>query len=195
MSSLKGTETAKNLMTAFAGESQANMRYTYAAAQAKKDGYVQIQKIFEETAGNEKEHAKRLYKFLREDFDNGEGIKIDWEYPVVYSTTEENLEGAIAGEHDEATSMYPEFAKVAEKEGFKEIARVFTEISEVEEAHETRYQKLLDNIKAGRVFERDEEVLWKCLNCGYIHKGKTAPKKCPACDHPQEFFELFVENY
>ncbi len=195
MSSLKGTETAKNLMTAFAGESQANMRYTYAAAQAKKDGYVQIQKIFEETAGNEKEHAKRLYKFLREDFDNGEGIKIDWEYPVVYSTTEENLEGAIAGEHDEATSMYPEFAKVAEKEGFREIARVFTEISEVEEAHETRYQKLLDNIKAGRVFERDEEVLWKCLNCGYIHKGKTAPKKCPACDHPQEFFELFVENY
>lgn len=195
MKSLKGTKTAENLMISFAGESQANMRYTYAASQAKKDGYVQIKNIFEETARNEKEHAKRFYKFLREDYASEEVIRVEWDYPVVYSTTEENLQGAVNGEHEEASDMYPSFADVAEEEGFPEIAYVWREIAEVEEAHEARFQKLLDNVRNKTVFHRDEVVRWKCNNCGYIHEGTDAPDCCPACDHPQEHFELFVETY
>ncbi|MDO5726138.1 MAG: rubrerythrin family protein [Tissierellia bacterium] len=192
--SLKGTKTANNLLTAFAGESQANMRYTYYAKQAKKDGYVQIQNIFEETARNEKEHAKRFYKFLREDLE-GEALNVDWDFPVNFQDTKANLKAAADGEFEEHSDMYPEFAKVAEEEGFKMIAHVFREIAEVEERHERRFRKLLENIENDRVFQREEEVEWKCDNCGYIHKGKSAPNKCPACAHPQEYFEIFKETY
>ncbi len=193
--SLKGTETAKNLMISFAGEAQATFRYNVAAKQAKNEGYVQIRDIFEETARNEVEHGKRFYKFLREDFEPHEAINVDWDYPVTYADTVANLQSAADGEHEEAHKMYPEFADIAEKEGFPEIAYVWREIAEVEEAHELRFRKLLDNIKNNRVFEREEEVLWKCNNCGYIHQGKTAPEECPACAHKQEYFELFVETY
>ncbi|WP_425538383.1 rubrerythrin [Microaceticoccus formicicus] len=192
--SLKGTKTAKNLLASFAGESQANMRYTYYASQAKKDGYVQIQMIFEETARNEKEHAKRFYKFLRDDLE-GEMIEIEAAYPVNFADTASNLQAAVNGENEEHTELYPKFVDIAEEEGFKEIAHVFREIAEVEERHEIRFQKLLDNIKAGRVFEREETVEWKCNNCGYIHKGKSAPNLCPACAHPQDHFEIFKETY
>lgn len=194
MSKLKGTKTAKNLMTAFAGESQARMRYDYYASQAKKDGFVQIKNIFEETARNEKEHAKRLYKFLREEMEN-EAIEIIADFPVNYSDTKSNLKAAAAGENEEHTKMYPEFAKVAKEEGFEEISKVFTEIGEVEERHEARFNKLLENIEKGVVFKRNNVVEWKCNNCGYVHKGKSAPETCPACDHPQDHFELFVETY
>lgn len=193
--SLKGTKTAKNLMISFAGEAQATFRYNVAAKQAKKEGYVQIQNIFEETARNEVEHGKRFYKFLREDFEPDEAVNVNWDYPVTYSNTVDNLQSAINGEHGEANAMYPDFADIAEEEGFPEIAYVWREIAEVEEAHEIRFRKLLDNIKAGRVFERNEEVVWKCNNCGYLHTGKSAPERCPACDHEQEYFELFVETY
>ena len=193
--SLKGTQTAQNLMISFAGECQARMRYTYAAKQAKKEGYVQIRDIFEETARNEEEHAKRFYKFLREDFESEEAINVNWDYPVVFSDTKANLLGAANGEHEEFVDMYPKFADIAEEEGFAEIARVWRQIAKVEEAHEVRFRKLLANVEQGRVFEREEEVLWKCDNCGYIYKGKKAPKLCPACAHPQEYFELFVEAY
>lgn len=192
---LKGTKTATNLMISFAGESQAHMRYMYAASQAKKDGYVQIQQVFEETARNEKEHAKRFFKFLRDSFGPETPINVNWDYPVVFHDTKANLLGAANGEHEEFVAMYPKFADVAEEEGFKEIACVWRHIAKAEEAHEKRFRKLLANIEEGVVFERDGETYWKCLNCGYIHKGKTAPKLCPACAHPQEWFELFVENY
>jgi len=191
---LKGTKTAQNLMTAFAGESQARMRYTYYASQAKKDGYVQISNIFTETADNEKEHAKRLYKFLREDLE-GEAIEINWAYPVNFSDTASNLLAAAEGEHEEFVSMYPTFADVAEEEGFEEIAYVFREIAEVEDRHERRFRKLLANIEENKVFEKEEVVEWKCNNCGYIHTGKTAPLRCPACDHEQKYFEVFKETY
>lgn len=191
---LKDSKTKVNLMTAFMGECQARMRYTYYASIAKKDGYVQIQNIFNETADNEKEHAKRLYKFLEAEV-TGEEIEVTGTWPVKLGTTEENLLSAANGEHEEFVEMYPEFAKIAKEEGFDEIARVFTEISEVEDRHERRFRKLLANIEEGKVFERDEEVEWKCNNCGYVHRGKKAPKKCPACDHPQAHFELFVETY
>ncbi|NLV99557.1 MAG: rubrerythrin family protein [Clostridiaceae bacterium] len=193
--SLKGTKTANNLMISMAGEAQATFRYNLAAKQAKADGYVQIQNIFAETARNEVEHGKRFYKFLREDFEPDEAVNVNWDYPVTYANTVENLKSAINGEHGEANEMYPEFADVAEEEGFPEIAYVWREIAEVEEAHETRFRKLLANIENDRVFKRDEEVLWKCNNCGYIHKGKSAPNVCPACAHKQEYFELFVETY
>ena len=193
--SLKGTQTEKNLMISFAGESQANMRYTYAASQAKKEGFVQIKNIFEETARNEKEHAKRFYKFLKADLEPETPVNVNWDYPVTFSTTEENLQGAVNGEHEEAENMYPDFAKVAREEGFDEIADVWIEISEVEEAHERRFQKLLDNVREGKVFKKDEEVYWKCNNCGYIHFGYEAPKVCPACAHPQAHFEVFKETY
>ena len=191
---LKGTKTAQNLMTAFAGESQARMRYTYYASQAKKDGYVQISNIFTETADNEKEHAKRLYKFLREDLE-GEAIEINWAYPVNFSDTASNLLAAAEGEHEEFVSMYPTFADVAEEEGFEEIAYVFREIAEVEDRHERRFRKLVANIEENKVFEKEEVVEWKCNNCGYIHTGKTAPLRCPACDHEQKYFEVFKETY
>lgn len=194
MKSLKGTKTAENLMKSFAGESQARMRYNYYASQAKKEGYVQISNIFTETAENEKEHAKRFFKFLNEDL-CGEGVEIHAEYPVALGDTKLNLKAAAEGENEEHTILYPEFARIAEEEGFKNIAYVFREIAEVEERHEIRFKKLLANIENDRVFKKDEEVEWKCNNCGYIHTGKSAPNKCPACDHPIDHFEVFVEAY
>lgn len=194
MASLKGTKTAVNLMASFAGESQARTRYTYYASVAKKEGYVQISNIFTETAENEKEHAKRFFKFLNEEL-CGETIEITESFPVLYSDTKANLKSAAEGENEEHTKMYPEFARIAEEEGFKRIALVFTEIAEVEERHERRFLKLLENIEKDQVFKKDEVVEWKCNNCGYVHKGKSAPVKCPACDHPQGHFEVFKETY
>ncbi|MDU1853884.1 rubrerythrin [Clostridium baratii] len=195
MKSLKGTETAKNLMKSFAGECQARTRYTYFASKARKDGYVQISNIFMETAENEKEHAKRFYSFLENDF-QGEPLKIEAEYPVEYPTdTKTNLLYAAEGEHDENSNLYPTFAKVAEEEGFPEIAACFRMITIAEKAHEKRYRKLAANIENGTVFKKDETVLWKCDNCGFIFEGAQAPAKCPACLHPQAFFEVFKENY
>lgn len=192
--SLKGTKTAKNLMISFAGESQARMRYTYYASTAKKEGYVQISNIFEETARNEKEHAKRFFKFLNVDL-KGEAVPVEWEYPVMLATTKENLLAAAEGEHEEFVSMYPGFADIAEEEGFEEIAHVWREIAEVEDRHERRFRKLLANMEESKVFEKDEIVEWKCDNCGYVHTGKTAPVECPACAHPQKYFEVFKETY
>lgn len=175
---LKGTKTYENLMAAFGGESMARNKYTYFASQAKKDGYVQISKIFEETADNEKEHAKLWYKAA-------EGI----------GTTAENLITAAEGEHYEWTEMYPGFADVADEEGFKDIATQMRLVADVEEKHEKRYRKLAANLKEGKVFEREEEVTWQCINCGYITVAKKAPAVCPACKHPQAFFQIKPENY
>lgn len=192
--SLKGTKTAENLMKAFAGEGQARNRYSYYASQAKKDGYVQMSNIFTETAENEKEHAKRFFKFLKEDLD-GEAVEITAAFPVALSDTKSNLLAAANGENEEANELYPEFARVAEEEGFPDVAYVFREIAEAEERHEIRFRKLLENIEKDRVFKRDEVVEWKCNNCGYVHKGNSAPEMCPACAHAQEHFELFKETY
>jgi len=175
---LKGTKTEANLKAAFAGESQARNKYTYWASVAKKEGYEQISSIFIETADNEKEHAKRLFKFLK-------GI----------NNTKTHLKEAAAGENYEYTDMYVEFEKVAREEGFGEIANVFREIGDVEEEHEKRFLALLKNIEEGKVFKREQEVKWKCRNCGYVHKGKEAPELCPACAHPQAYYELLQENY
>ncbi len=195
MKSLKGTKTAENLMISFAGESQARMRYSYYAGEARKAGYVQIANIFEETADDERAHAKTFYKFLKDDFE-GEAIEIKASYPVTLSDdTLVNLAAAAAGEQEEAEEMYPEFADIADEEGFEEIAYRFREISEVEERHEARFRKLIKNIEEGKVFKKDEEVEWKCNNCGYIHTGKEAPEECPACEHPRDHFEVFVETY
>ncbi|HFL3828481.1 TPA: rubrerythrin [Clostridioides difficile] len=194
MKSLKGTRTAENLMKAFAGESQARTRYTYYASQARKEGYVQIANIFLETAENEKEHAKRFFKFLNESL-CGEAIEINASYPVALGDTKANLKAAAEGENEEWTELYPKFADIADEEGFSQIAHVWREIAEVEERHEIRYKKLLANIENNKVFEKDEEVEWKCNNCGYIHKGKSAPQVCPACAHPIDHFEVFVETY
>ncbi len=194
MKELKGTRTAENLMKSFAGESQARTRYTYYASQAKKDGYVQIQNIFMETAENEKEHAKRFFKFLNETLE-GETVEIQAPYPVGLSSTPDNLKWAAEGENEEWSELYPGFADIADEEGFPEVAYVFREVAEAEERHEIRFRKLLENIEKGRVFSRDTEVEWKCNNCGYIHEGKEAPEDCPACDHPRDHFELFVETY
>lgn len=194
MKSLKGTKTAENLMKSFAGECQARTRYAYYASQAKKDGYVQIQNIFAETAENEKEHAKRFFKFLSGSLE-GETVEITAEFPVALGNTKSNLFAAAEGENEEWTDLYPSFAHIAEEEGFPEIAYVWREIAEAEERHEMRYRKLLANIENNRVFLRDEEVEWKCNNCGYVHKGKSAPDKCPACDHKIDHFELFCETY
>lgn len=191
---LKGTKTAENLMKAFAGEGQARNRYSYYASQAKKDGYVQMSNIFLETAENEKEHAKRFFKFLKEDLD-GEAVEITAAYPVALGDTKANLLAAANGENEEANELYPEFANVAEEEGFPDIAYVFREIAEAEERHEIRFRKLLDNIDKDKVFKRDEVVEWKCNNCGYVHSGAEAPVLCPACAHGQEHFELFKETY
>lgn len=191
MTELKGSQTEKNLLTAFAGESQARNRYTYFASQARKDGFVQIADIFEETANQEKEHAKRFFKFLE-----GGEVEIKWNFPAgVIATTLENLKAAATGEHDEYSSMYPTYAKIAREEGFDEIASVFDHISVAEKQHEKRYLDLAANIEAGRVFKRDTEVVWRCRNCGYLHKGKEAPQLCPACAHPQDHFELLGENW
>lgn len=188
--SLKGTKTEHNLMAAFAGESQARNRYTYYAGTAKKEGYEQISAIFTETADNEKEHAKRFFKFLE-----GSPVEITATYPSKFGTTMENLEAAAAGENEEWTDLYPHFADAAEKEGFPEVAAAFRKIAEVEKHHEARYLKLLENIKNEKVFEKASSVEWKCRNCGYHHIGDSAPKVCPACLHPQSFFEVNAENY
>jgi rubrerythrin len=191
MGSLKGSQTEKNLLTAFAGESQARNRYTYFASQAKKEGLVQISSIFEETADQEKEHAKRLFKFLE-----GDEAEITASFPAgVIGNTLENLKAAAAGENYEYSDMYPGFAKVAREEGFNGIADVFSAIAVAEKQHEKRYNALTANIEAGRVFKRDEEVVWRCRNCGYLHQGKEAPEECPACAHPRDHFELLGENY
>ncbi|WP_027340637.1 rubrerythrin [Halonatronum saccharophilum] len=191
MASVKGTKTEQNLLKAFAGESQARSRYTYFASQAKKEGFRQIEAIFMETAENELEHAKRFFKFLE-----GGDVEITAMYPAgEIKTTEENLEAAAAGENEEHTELYPEFAKVAEEEGFSEIAECFRRIAMVEVEHENRYLKLLKNLREEKVFQKDETVRWKCRNCGYVHKGDKAPKKCPACVHPVDHFELKEKNY
>ena len=195
MKSLKGTKTAENLMKSFAGECQARTRYTYYSSIAKKQGYVQISNIFMETAEQEKEHAKKFYKFLKEDFVD-EMIEITASYPVSFhEDTMANLKAAAAGENEEWTELYPEFAKTAREEGFESIAITFERISEVEKRHEARYNKLAKNIEEGKVFKKDEKVLWKCLNCGHVHEGEEAPNECPTCAHPQGYFEVFVEAY
>jgi len=188
---LKGSKTEKNLLAGFAGESQARNRYTYFASQARKEGYVQIAAIFEETANQEREHAKREFKFLK-----GGDAEITASFPAgVIGSTMDNLKAAAAGEHYETTEMYPGFAEVAEKEGFPEIAKVFRNIAVAEKRHEERYVALAKNIADGVVFKRDKPVRWVCRNCGYVHEGTEAPKVCPACAHPQEYFELEAVNY
>ncbi|MBU1902855.1 MAG: rubrerythrin family protein [Proteobacteria bacterium] len=188
---LKGSQTEKNLLTAFAGESQARNRYTYFASQAKKEGLVQIAFIFEETADQEKEHAKRLFKLLE-----GGEVEVKAAFPAgVIGRTVDNLKGSAAGEKYEHTEMYPGFAAIAREEGFDDVAAVFMAIAVAEKQHEKRYNDLIANIEASRVFKRDTEVVWRCRNCGYIHKGKVAPENCPACEHPQAYFELLGENY
>ena len=193
---LKGCETEKNLLKAFAGESQARNRYTYFASVAKSEGYEQIAEIFQETADNEKEHAEIFFKHLTDGGSNGEAVVIEADYPAgKIGTTEENLLAAAEGEKAEWGTIYPDFEKVAEKEGHKEIAESFKEIAEVEEHHEKRYRKLLENIKNNTVFERNKKVKWKCRNCGYVHEGASAPEECPACKHAQSYYELLAENY
>ncbi len=191
MKSLKGTKTEQNLLKAFAGESQARMRYDYFAKQAKKEGLEQISGIFAETAANEKEHAKRFFKFLE-----GGMVEITAAYPAgVIGTTLENLKAAADGENEEWTELYPEFADIAEEEGFKEVAVAFRMIAKVEKAHEERYRKLYQNLEEGKVFQKGDKIVWKCRNCGYLHEGTKAPEKCPACLHPQAYFEVKAYNY
>ena len=191
MADLKGTQTEKNLLTAFAGESQARNRYTYYASKAKKEGYVQISNIFAETADQEKEHAKRLFKLLE-----GGEVEISGAFPAgTIDPTVENLKAAAAGENYEHTEMYPGFAKVAEEEGFSDIAAIFLAIGVAEKQHEKRYLDLAANIDAGRVFKRETQQVWRCRNCGYLHEGNEAPETCPACDHPRAHFELLGEDW
>jgi rubrerythrin len=191
MKKLKGSETEKNLLKAFAGESQARNRYTYFASEARKEGFEQIAGIFEETADNEKEHAKVFFKHME-----GGDANIEASYPAgKIGTTAENLLAAAEGEKMEWGTLYPGFEKVARKEGFNEVADSFKEIAEVEEKHEKRYRKLLENVKNNKVFKKDKVVRWKCRNCGYVHEGMEVPKICPACKHPQAFYELLSENY
>lgn len=177
---LKGSKTEANLMAAFAGESQARNKYSYYASKAKKDGFVQIAQIFEETAANEKEHAKIWFKIL-----HGGSVP----------STVDNLKDAAEGENFEWTNMYPDFAKVAREEGFEDIAVLFEKVAEIEKEHEERYKKLLENVEKGLVFSKDGDVVWICANCGHIHVGKDAPEKCPVCDHPQSYFQVKAENY
>jgi rubrerythrin len=189
--SIKGTQTEKNLMTAFAGESQARNRYTYFAGAARKEGLVQIAQIFEETANQEKEHAKRFFKFLE-----GGEAEVQTAFPAGrIGTTLENLRDAAAGEEHEWTDMYPAMAKVAREEGFNQIALAYEMISVAEKQHEKRYRELADNLEAGRVFKRNGKVTWRCLNCGYLHEAEAAPEVCPACLHPKAYFELLGENW
>ena len=191
MNSLKGTKTEQNLLKSFAGESQARMRYDYFSKQAKKEGYEQISAIFTETALNEKEHAKRFFKFLE-----GRPVEITATYPAgKIGTTAENLKESAMGENEEWTELYPEFARIADIEGFDEIATTYRMIAKVEKAHEERYSKLLTNLEEGKVFERNAKVIWKCRNCGYLHEGTKAPETCPACLHPQSYFEMKENNY
>lgn len=191
MRSVKGTETEKNLLKSFAGESQARSRYKFFASKARKEGYEQIAAVFEETAEQEKEHAERFFKFLE-----GGMLEITAAYPAgVIGDTMENLRAAAAGENEEWTELYPVFADVADKEGFPAIATAWRKISEVEAFHEQRYLRLLARVESGQVFQRDEEIEWQCRNCGYVHKGTSAPKACPACIHPQAYFEPKRDNY
>lgn len=191
MPSVKGTQTEKNLLTAFAGESQARNRYTYFAGAAKKEGYVQIAQIFEETANQEKEHAKRFFKFLE-----GGDVDVSACFPAgVIGSTLENLKAAAAGEHHEHTEMYPGFAKVAREEGLEAVAAVFDAVSVAEKQHENRYNGLAANLETGSVFKKSDSVVWRCLNCGYLHEGTEAPAACPACAHPKAYFELLAENW
>ncbi len=189
--SIKGTRTEQNLLISFAGESQARNRYTFFASVAKKEGYEQIAAVFTETAEQEKEHAKRFFKFLE-----GGCVEITASYPAgMIRTTLENLREAAAGEHEEWAVDYPKFADIADEEGFPGIAAVYRNIAKVEAEHEARYRILLGRVEEGKVFERDEEIEWQCRNCGYVHKGKEAPKACPACAHPQAYFEEKKNNY
>jgi rubrerythrin len=191
MGKLKETQTEKNLIASFAGESQARNRYTYFAGQARKDGYMQIADIFTETADQEKEHAKRFFKFLE-----GGEAEVTASFPAgVIGSTLENLKAAAAGEHHEHSDMYPGFAKVARAEGFEAIAKVWEAISVAEKQHEKRYNDLAANIEAGRVFKREASTVWRCMNCGYLHEGAEAPGACPACAHPKDYFELLGENW
>lgn len=191
MKSLKGTQTEKNLLTSFAGESQARMRYTYFASTAKKEGYEQIAAIFEETADQEKEHAKRMFKFLE-----GGMVEITAMYPAgVIGTTLENLKAAAGGENEEWSELYPHFADVAEAEGFPAVAAMYRNVCVAEKGHEERYRAFIENIESEKVFAKDKDTVWQCRNCGFIFVGKEAPKACPACLHPQAYFEVKKENY
>jgi rubrerythrin len=188
---LKGSRTEKNILTAFSGESQARNRYSYFASQAKKEGYVQMSLIFEETSNQEKEHAKRLFKLLP-----GGMVEIQAAFPAgIIGPTDENLKEAAGGEHYEWTDMYPTFAKVAREEGFQDIAHIFDSIAVAEKQHEKRYLGLLANIKTGQVFKKDKPAVWRCLNCGYLHEGSEVPDECPACAHPRDYYELLGENW
>lgn len=189
--SVKGTRTEKNLLAAFAGESQARNRYTYFASQAKKEGYEQISRFFLETADNEKEHAKVFFKYLE-----GGDVEITAAYPAgVIGDTRANLEAAAAGENLEWTTLYADFAKIARDEGFPAIANSFDQIAKVEKFHEARYRKLVNNIDKGEVFKKTEPVQWHCINCGYVFEGAEAPQECPACKHPQSYYEMLAKNY
>lgn len=189
--SIKGTRTEKNLLTSFAGESQARMRYTYFAKVAKKEGFEQIAAVFMETAEQEKEHAKRMFKYLE-----GGDVQITAFYPAgIISRTLDNLQAAAKGEHEEWAIAYPLFAEVAEKEGFPEIAAMYRNICIAEKGHEERYRAFVSNIEKARVFAREDEVVWQCRNCGYIHVGKQAPEECPACLHPQSYFQIMQNNW
>jgi rubrerythrin len=191
MGSLKGTQTERNLLAAFAGESQARNRYTYFSSQARKEGFRQIAEIFEETANQEQEHAKRFFKFLE-----GGEVEVTGAFPAgVVGSTVENLKAAAAGENHEHTTMYPGFAHVADQEGFKDIAATFRAVAVAEKQHEKRYLDLAANIDAGRVFKRETPVVWRCINCGYLHEGMEAPELCPACAHKRAHFELLGENW
>ncbi len=191
MATLEGSQTEKNILTAFAGESQARNRYSFFAGKAKKEGFVQIADIFEETANQEKEHAKRLFKFLK-----GGDVEIAAAFPAgVIGSTSANLEASAGGEHHEWESMYPEFAATARKEGLDAIASVFEAIAVAEKQHEKRFLGLRANVEAGTVFKKEKKVVWRCRNCGYLHEGDEAPKACPACAHPQAHFELLAENW
>lgn len=191
MKSLKGTQTEKNILTAFAGESQARNRYTFFASKAKKEGYDQIHGIFLETADNEKEHAERLFKFLE-----GGDAEVQASFPAgIIGSTTENLKEAAGGENYEYTTMYPEFAKTADEEGFPEVAEAMRAIAVAEKQHEKRYLGLLSNLNNNSVFKRDEVVKWRCRNCGYIHEGTEPPEECPACAHPKSYYELLCENW
>lgn len=189
--SIKGTQTEKNLLAAFAGESQARNRYTYAASKARKEGFVQIAEIFAETADQEREHAKRFFSFLE-----GGMVEIQAAYPAgTVGTTAENLKAAAAGENEEWTELYPAFAKIAREEGFEPVAMLFEAVSNAEKQHEKRYLGLLKNVEAGTVFKKDKPVVWRCRNCGYLHEGPEALDTCPACAHPQAHFEILGENW
>ena len=191
MNNLKGSKTEKNLLKSFAGESQARNRYTFFASAAKKEGYEQISAIFTETAEQEKEHAKLFFKYL-----DGGPVEITAIYPAgKIGTTAENLKAAAEGENEEWTQAYPEFAKIAEEEGFNDVALSFKMVAKVEAEHEKRYLKLLENLNSGKVFERNEEIDWQCRNCGHVEKSKKAPNLCPTCHHPQAYFELMKKNY